>query len=810
MTTPQAIPESCRAASTLEVLEARIAPAVTSPGLVTYTDADGDTVKVQVAGSFDSVELLNVDGADVVVAGGDLKSIVVTGAGSDFSLTFADGNSGPNSGDGVISLGVISGPAGAKLPAIKGVYTVQTDGAATFELGGYKGVGFSKGGGLQIHGSLVAVADGTGGLEVDKIRAGAVINLRDGVEAGTLLSVKREVAGTLSIGGEIDSSILIGKVSGTVQLGTVSSTVTLDAAFKGRLSVEETTFNSELGEPVGQIWLKSALRSTGIVTAGDRLNLQVDQDLSGTIRVQGDLFLNAGNRLNDTNVTVGANLTLKTAGAVLRSTVTVGGMIEGESQIGGGVKDSSITSFDDLTLHIAESVTNSRIVTSDEGLITVGGFLLRSEVTAGSDLAVSVVEYITKSEVLPDGSLVLQVSGAEKASGSVVDSVIGSREGALEAAIAGKVTGNDFIVYDGAFVAVGRGWSKNVFSSGFDADVTVLGQVTKSSFVSGSDLRITTERAILDSQLLPANDLIVNAGSGGISGTRMETAEGDVTIESTGKISKAVVLAARHAALTTEAGITSNVLIHATQDVAVSASTQKIAALIAAGRDVVISSAGEFSGAIRAGEDLTVSVAKLAPVTSSRSIGTGLPSVQAGIHVGGNLALQTSSNVKASVIDVDGDLIELRVGGNFAANLNVGKDLILGESGSEVTAIAGKVSAKSVIQVRGDIGNAESAAKVTFAGAFGGHLQLAGDLRTDLEFQNSVALIDIGGSIGNTDLGDGIAQILVNGSVGSLRTGSVFVRADAGGGSFVDGAGVITGTLQASGRADKVMASTLV
>ena len=68
--------------STLEVLESRIAPATLSaPGTFTYTDGDGDIVKVNVAGKFTSVDFLNGLGEDVVASGGDVASVVVSGAG---------------------------------------------------------------------------------------------------------------------------------------------------------------------------------------------------------------------------------------------------------------------------------------------------------------------------------------------------------------------------------------------------------------------------------------------------------------------------------------------------------------------------------------------------------------------------------------------------------------------------------------------------------------------------------------------------------------------------------------------------------
>src|SRR4051794_15750936 len=107
--------------SSIEALESRIAPAVVlaPPVAFNYTDGDGDTVKVVVSGKYTKVELLSATNADVTLAGtqADIAKIVITGAGKDFAISFADTNVGV--GNGIIELGSVSGPAGARLPMIK-------------------------------------------------------------------------------------------------------------------------------------------------------------------------------------------------------------------------------------------------------------------------------------------------------------------------------------------------------------------------------------------------------------------------------------------------------------------------------------------------------------------------------------------------------------------------------------------------------------------------------------------------------------------------------------------------------------------
>jgi hypothetical protein len=146
-------PSHSRFASAVEVLESRIAPAtLTTPGTFDYTDGDGDIVKVKVEGLFSSVDMLDVNGNDVNVSGGDIAKIIITKPGLNFAITFADTNV---LGNNVVELGMVSGPDGARLPLIGGIFTVPSaNGLLHYELDGYRGAGFSKGGGLKIFGKL--------------------------------------------------------------------------------------------------------------------------------------------------------------------------------------------------------------------------------------------------------------------------------------------------------------------------------------------------------------------------------------------------------------------------------------------------------------------------------------------------------------------------------------------------------------------------------------------------------------------------------------------------------------------------------
>jgi hypothetical protein len=107
-----------------------------------------------------------------------------------------------------------------------------------------------------------------------------------------------------------------------------------------------------------------------------------------------------------------------------------------------------------------------------------------------------------------------------------------------------------------------------------------------------------------------------------------------------------------------------------------------------------------------------------------------------------------------------------------------------------------------LIEIDGDLGGAmDSAARLVFGDAFAGRLAVGGRLLVDLEFDGPVSTIGFAGGIGPTTVGDNIAQIVVNGKLDRLTSGSLFKRTSMNGGDFVDGAGTTTGTLAANGGA---------
>src|SRR5262245_61862522 len=110
--------------SKLEMLETRIAPAsfstLTVGQTATFTDASGDVVTIRVDGTSGTANFS--DGAGQVDDGFDIATVNITGASSDFSITYIDTDVATASGQDVV-MGVVT----ATNQTIRGLYTVASD-----------------------------------------------------------------------------------------------------------------------------------------------------------------------------------------------------------------------------------------------------------------------------------------------------------------------------------------------------------------------------------------------------------------------------------------------------------------------------------------------------------------------------------------------------------------------------------------------------------------------------------------------------------------------------------------------------------
>src|SRR5262249_21066105 len=138
-----------------------------------------------------------------------------------------------------------------------------------------------------------------------------------------------------------------------------------------------------------------------------------------------------------------------------------------------------------------------------------------------------------------------------------------------------------------------------------------------------------------------------------------------------------------------------------------------------------------------------------------------------------------TSTARISAMNID----NLSIGGSFAGVLNTGN---LNDNG---TLITGSVLASGRINSQNTLGNRGmqfGVAGTSFLGA----LNIGHDLTQNLTFGGNVNRVTIGGLV------KGAAQINVGGTLSFLSSGSLFsVTTPLLAGNFVDGAGVITGTL---------------
>src|SRR4029434_8017839 len=167
-------PDACMNANSrpgTELLEQRIAPAtIVNPLSIggtttaTFTDSDGDIVTVRIAGSAGSVNFTDA-GGNAVDDGDNIASVEITGASTNFTLTY----SVDVAGAGGVQMGDITSNK-----IIRGIYSVRDSAAASpFFLGSFKGVNFSADGGLAVDNIIGDATDVglqlSGGLHKDAI-----------------------------------------------------------------------------------------------------------------------------------------------------------------------------------------------------------------------------------------------------------------------------------------------------------------------------------------------------------------------------------------------------------------------------------------------------------------------------------------------------------------------------------------------------------------------------------------------------------------------------------------------------------------
>ncbi len=791
----------------VEILESRIAPAaITAPGTFTYTDSDGDVVKVKIEGLFTSASFLDSSAADVNVSGGDIASIVVTGAGKDFAITFADTNSGV--GGDIIQLGKIGGAGGARLPKIAGIFTVPAaDGDTRYDLAGYYGTTFALGGGLRIFGQLTGATLDGAGLDINAVPIDTSIYFSKGIALAATASVTDAVAGSIHIQGTLDGSLTVGSVLGQLQVEDVTGTLQVHKNVAGRIVV---------GDVTSLIEIQGSLTPTGRISTLENLNLKVVTDLSGSLQVVGDLSLNVGRDITTAEVLVGHNLILDAGGSIKNSRIIAEEQFHSTTGVRFDVLGSAITGGKGLQLDIGRAVASSRLSSGvDDMDVAIGGKVLNTQIVGGDDMALTIGGSVTNSRILPDGQLDIAITG------SVSRSTIGSASSALTVSVGGKLASSRLLSGGDASVTATGAVSDVDLFAGANVILDAKSDVIRSKFAMGSDLTATVGGNLVSSQFLPANALFATIAKN-VKGSTLASLDNSTEITVGGTISASgvqsgdsITVEANAVAATTQFRAAANFDINA---------KMKMAGYAIAGGNVTITTLGAFTGTVSAGQGLTLTadsvkiaggivgvapavvVAPTVGVTPVAGAGLDVGAFGGfrGLRVGGDVSIDVAKDFAAPFVLVGGNAPKLHVGGKFAGTLRVAGNLTTGATTGTTTVIGGAVAKSAFIEIGGDIGSSDSSPQLIFGGAFLGRLQVGGALKTDLQFNADVNRLSFDGAIGTAILGDEIANIIVKGTLKTFSSASLFERIDALTGRFVDGSGTITGLLDTTVAAIKV------
>jgi fibronectin-binding autotransporter adhesin len=730
-----------------EILEDRIAPAtITNPLSIgetttaTFTDADGDIVTVRIDGKAGSVSFFDA-GGNAVDDGEDIASVEITGASSDFTLTY--------SVDAVSATGAVQMGNITSNKIIRGIFSVP-DSAVTssFNLGSFKGINFSAGGGLSVDNIVGDAADVglelTGGLHKD-----ATLTIRNNVDADLNFgdSLKDVIDGTVIVGGTgtMGSDLTFAGKVGTnfswVQDNSFNGAVTFNGAFNGTIDIDGDTdgaWNFEKG--VGsQAQLHSDdwndVNVTGhfagiISSESSAVIMDVSGDLKSTARIQSS---------QGYTLAIGGNvLPGATAASDSGATFTVGGNMMGTFMAGSG----------DFVGTIAGNVKGATIVGSSDVSITVAGDVVNSTIEADNNLFLDVDGGITNSDIS---------TGHEVVTLTVDGSIKNSRfSGETTGTIGGSITDSQFRAsgFDDVTLTVGGGVTRTLIDADSEIVLNVTGNVSSSRFISTTGgVSLTVAGNLVKTTAISSDDDIVLDVDGDVDGTFLtddnsqtwtiggnfrglfDTGSGDLTMSVGGSVLKG--------------------------------------SQFLQGDSLLLAVEGDFDAIVISDElELTV---------------------------GGDVKSGTRITVNEVSNQGGADSVGFAVGGDFAGVLNTS----FFDPNSDITAdqthelVGGDVTKTARFNI-GDIAETSNTDTYAFAGEFLGRLAIGGDLDVDLNFAGAVARIVVGGVIRDTVTVEGKLTELVAG-------GSLFEATSDTAGNFKDQNGVVTGNLIANGGFKSVL-----
>ena len=391
----------------------------------------------------------------------------------------------------MISLGAITGPAGARVPLIKGIFTAA-DPSDSYRLTSYFGTAFSIDGGLKIHGQVTgdAVA-GTNDIDLLSLHANTTVQISDSLTMGASIKIAGKVQGTVDVA-NVAGDLSVGAVSGLLQVGQIGGSLTVES-LSGTLLVGQSALPG-----FDTVTIAGNVGSNAKILSPESLALKVGASFLGLAAVSGELDLVVGKSISNANVHVGGDMTLNVTGDVSKSSIIADQQIITGSGVVGGIQRSQILAGTGIDLAIGKNLSTSRISAGANDLdLIISAAVKNSQLLAGGDSTISTTFGVSKSTIVPDGRLNLTVGQAPQGTtagvGNLLGSLIGSKSTGAVVAIGGKVTGSQF-------------------TTGTDLDLQVGSTIKDSSIGTGNNLNLNTNGLVTSSRIAVGSDAIVNIG----------------------------------------------------------------------------------------------------------------------------------------------------------------------------------------------------------------------------------------------------------------------------------------------------------
>ena len=728
--------------------------------------------------------------------------MVITGASSDFTLTYSFDASGGNAD--TVLMGDITSTR-----VIKGIFSIplNNDGApkGAFTLGSFVGPGFSLHGGLSADNLVGRTADDLG-VQINNLETNRSLNFRGNVDGDIL--IKGNLNGNIAFGDGVTATSDItvrgsvstnGKIAGNGDylgtatfVGTFSGSATIDGDVGDRFldedrdpDLDDDDINEEI--VVGGWIFRSSVPASAKLLADDWQNLKALRDFGGQILSNSEIHLEVGGSITGSAILSGTDDVVVNVTGGIQAGARLSSSDDVIATVGGNVS-GIFTASGDLTLDVGGSLLRAKLSIGSDAYLTIDRGIQSVTATVGEELEIDVTGGISDSVVKSGSFADINVTG------SVTRSQLILLTDRTDTTVELKITGNLSQSSITSFVK-----NNNDGDNSVEVEINIGGNMTNSSvtsFDASSDLTLTIGGNMTRSTVTADSDVSVNV-AGNMTNSSVTT-ESDVSVNVAGNMTNSSVTSSSSDISLTVGGNFTNSALTSDEDIEVEVTGDASGKITSYDSDITLNVGGSFSGRAIADEDLTAKLGSLNGSLTSESLD---------LFVTGNVS--AGSVIQAIRVDDlgDADLIGFRVGGTFAGKLTTvtldSDEDNTGDGGDGINdLVVGNVLATAKFNVGQFNGNADE--NYRFGGKFLGHLAISQTVNVNLEFNGDVHSIVIGGSVG-VDIGgsDGGADepntITINGKLTFLSSNSLFVSTGAGDGDFQDGAGVVTGNLITNG-----------